>query len=158
MKKPYKGNLTRPVPLPPDGQSGLSRMDENLDELVTHYGIELQDRHKWFKLAVSLAHDHVPSLRYQKPSGRPTTWTLPNQVLLDARIRRLILTGEASSIRQACKTIAAGYTKSPETIRDVHRRFNSSAVGQQFSQMYSCISDHLGIEKMIEVLDEMLSA
>jgi hypothetical protein len=79
---PYKGDLSEPIYLlaPAEaarGEATYRRIDK-LEKLFDHHKIDPRDNHKWFRLSLALAVEHVPGFHVvygDRPKrGRHRTW------------------------------------------------------------------------------------
>jgi hypothetical protein len=87
----YPGTLNEPIvargPFPDERIAGAT--EAKLELLFEYYQIGLHDRHRWQKLALALAVDHVPGLAVQQGArpkpGRKKTWNISeSRRLVDA--------------------------------------------------------------------------
>jgi hypothetical protein len=81
-KSAYKGELAQPLSSELGDDERSIAIQRRVDQLFNHYGIDPSGTTAWVRLALSLAHQHVPGFQARKRTGAPRKWTDTNRALL----------------------------------------------------------------------------
>lgn len=132
-----------------------------MQTLIKHYKISNEDPDKWFLLALNLAHDYVPAMKFQKKRGKKKQWDFLDNIALHSLIelhkkqspqKKIFSEKRGGSICQEVPTLAKD-TKLFDLVKDlspssIEKRYQDFKQTEEFCLFKKISHDVKSIEDL----------